>query len=67
MNGKTRDVAYTRYSSEVLRELYENRQQKVGVNNVDSATIRNDHSVPQGSKLVPLLFLLHINDMIHYT
>ena len=41
-----------------------NRSQKVVVDGISSKDVSVDSGVPQGSVLVPLLFLCHINDFL---
>lgn len=43
---------------------YLNRRQQVKLNNCKSLYMKTKYVVPQGSVLVPLLFLLYINDIV---
>lgn len=48
---------------EWLRSYLSNRQQRVLVNWLKSSLNTRTHGVPQGSCIVPLLFLIYINDI----
>ena len=51
---------------DLLRSYLGNRKQYVSVNNINSDLSEVKHSVPQGSVLVPILFILFINDICHF-
>lgn len=47
-----------------LKDYLANRRQYVKLNNIISSSQSINHGVPQGSILGPILFSIHINDMI---
>ena len=47
----------------LLKSFLSNRKQFVSINGYDSSCLEIKCGVPQGSTLVPLLFLLYINDL----